>query len=573
MAIREYIGARYVPKFMGLWDNTQEYEALSVVDNGLGTSYISKIPVPAGTPLTDTNYWIISGSTNGAIIQLQNQMDLYLESFVTPEMFGAAGDGSTDDSAAVQDAVDSGCAVLFKNKYLTKHVAINKKVVLFGPGTIVLDTSGGTSYNKTAFYVNEECVMDGLTFEGIIYTPDTPGDTNRETPIVAKDINSLRIENCFFTKCGCEYLYNETLPLWERRSAILSATNVLNMIFTGNTIDSCRNELLRVIPDDTLDPSVITSIYFANNIIKNQPGKSISLHAKVVDVRDNLIEKYTYAGSIFNMSGDNVNISGDEFVDVDVDSCYDCNEGLLFHADKLSISSVHASGTINKFITTSSRLLDVSDNIVECSSFIFNDVGTRYDVIVPPTQANTTVKMRGSMRIKNNTVTINNNAQDSAIIRQGCGFSHASDDPVDDCGTWTQLDVSGNVFDCTIPFEVIANKTVIYILAMFRQVNVNSNIFRSMNGDNIKSVAYKFILYIYVGSLTPSRFIDYLQMIGNVLERGNSSITDTAPVWTNRSGKTIETAYIYYNKMSGSCAISNGMTSSNYDTLNTDVPI
>ena len=73
--VREYVGARYVPKFMGTFDATQSYEALCVVDNGLGTSYISKIPTPAGTPLTDTDHWAIYGASSGAIINLQQQID------------------------------------------------------------------------------------------------------------------------------------------------------------------------------------------------------------------------------------------------------------------------------------------------------------------------------------------------------------------------------------------------------------------------------------------------------------------------------------------------------------------
>lgn len=71
----QYIGARYVPRFMGAYDATQIYEGLDVVDNGLGTSYIAKQPVPAGTPLTNTTYWAVYGSTSGAIINLQNQID------------------------------------------------------------------------------------------------------------------------------------------------------------------------------------------------------------------------------------------------------------------------------------------------------------------------------------------------------------------------------------------------------------------------------------------------------------------------------------------------------------------
>lgn len=74
MAIRQYVGARYVPRFTGLYDATQQYEALDVVDNGSGTSYIAKKTVPAGTPLTNTDYWFIYGASSGAIINLQNQI-------------------------------------------------------------------------------------------------------------------------------------------------------------------------------------------------------------------------------------------------------------------------------------------------------------------------------------------------------------------------------------------------------------------------------------------------------------------------------------------------------------------
>lgn len=73
--VREYIGARYVPKFMGPYVATQDYEALCVVDNGMGTSYISKVPTPPGTPLTDTNYWFVYGASSGAILNLQNRVD------------------------------------------------------------------------------------------------------------------------------------------------------------------------------------------------------------------------------------------------------------------------------------------------------------------------------------------------------------------------------------------------------------------------------------------------------------------------------------------------------------------
>ena len=83
MAVHTYIGARYVPRFVGVYDPTQIYEALDVVDNGSGTSYISKIPVPAGTPLTDVTYWAVYGAAGGAIIQLQNDMQAAQNDIIT----------------------------------------------------------------------------------------------------------------------------------------------------------------------------------------------------------------------------------------------------------------------------------------------------------------------------------------------------------------------------------------------------------------------------------------------------------------------------------------------------------
>ena len=71
----DYVGARYTPKFIDdEWDPLVSYDNLVVVPYQ-GTSYISGKPVPAGTPLSNRNYWHIYGASSGAIINLQNQID------------------------------------------------------------------------------------------------------------------------------------------------------------------------------------------------------------------------------------------------------------------------------------------------------------------------------------------------------------------------------------------------------------------------------------------------------------------------------------------------------------------
>ena len=190
----QYIGARYVPRFMGTYDNTQVYEALDVVDNGLGTSYIAKIPTPAGTPLTNTTYWALYGASSGAIVNLQNQIDdmkdgtvpgslqeqintnasgitaltnLIKEGYVTPEMFGAVGDGITDDTNAVKAAIDNGGNIYVKNKYLiTDVIKYTKPMCVFGEGEFII-TSG-----KPLFFVEAGNTIKGIRFEGFTIKGD-----------------------------------------------------------------------------------------------------------------------------------------------------------------------------------------------------------------------------------------------------------------------------------------------------------------------------------------------------------------------------------------------------------------
>ena len=80
MAIRQYVGARYVPKFYegsngNEWDSGVSYEALTVVTY-LNCSYTSKKPVPARTitPNLDTEYWIMTSSLNADILELKSDV-------------------------------------------------------------------------------------------------------------------------------------------------------------------------------------------------------------------------------------------------------------------------------------------------------------------------------------------------------------------------------------------------------------------------------------------------------------------------------------------------------------------
>lgn len=82
MAVRQYVGARYVPKFAEPveWQENTAYEALTIVLYN-NTSYTSKIPVPAtvGTPKNNTEYWAKTGDYNAQVEQYRQDVEKAVE--------------------------------------------------------------------------------------------------------------------------------------------------------------------------------------------------------------------------------------------------------------------------------------------------------------------------------------------------------------------------------------------------------------------------------------------------------------------------------------------------------------
>ena len=79
MAVREYIGARYVPIFgregetSTTWDNSAPYEPLTIVTYQ-GNSYTSRQYVPTGIDIDNGDYWVQTGDYDAQIEQYRNEV-------------------------------------------------------------------------------------------------------------------------------------------------------------------------------------------------------------------------------------------------------------------------------------------------------------------------------------------------------------------------------------------------------------------------------------------------------------------------------------------------------------------
>lgn len=76
MTVREYIGARYVPLFMGEWNSANAYEPLSIVLHE-GATYTSRQAVPIGIAITNETYWVLSGNYNAQVEAYRREVQTF----------------------------------------------------------------------------------------------------------------------------------------------------------------------------------------------------------------------------------------------------------------------------------------------------------------------------------------------------------------------------------------------------------------------------------------------------------------------------------------------------------------
>lgn len=263
--VRQYIGARYVPVFANpiVWTNERTYEPLTIVLHA-GNSYTSRQYVPTGIDINNTDYWANTGNYNAQIEQYRNESQNALkylnafginseqtgtenlnklntasqksnnntaaltalnaettekarhlnnitkinEYFITPQMFGAKGDGVTDDSQAFNNAinaivntynVDGLYYTLFvpAGKYLIEHtITLHSFICIksLGEVTFIINTQIGFLVKHINVHVDGKTT--GQLFDGSNgYITIQPKDTTQIYNGTAININDTTSPN------------------------------------------------------------------------------------------------------------------------------------------------------------------------------------------------------------------------------------------------------------------------------------------------------------------------------------------------------------------------------------------
>lgn len=193
--IKEYVGARYVPVFYddghggSEWSSAVAYEPLTVVEYQ-GVTYLSKQYVPAGTPITNTDYWYLTWETSTQIDEYRREVAA-LASSVT------ALDLRTD---AIEDTIE---VVGFKDTNALK----GKTIVFFGDSWVVGGSGGDWRFTNCVSSAlgmvqkNYGVGGAGFTIEGNLISTqittainDMDADARAEVPVVVLvgGVNDLR---------------------------------------------------------------------------------------------------------------------------------------------------------------------------------------------------------------------------------------------------------------------------------------------------------------------------------------------------------------------------------------------
>lgn len=150
MANRQYIGARYVPKFSDPveWNSALSYEALTIVTH-LGNSFTSKKPVPAGVDIANTEYWVNTGNYNEQIEAYRKEVQNLAKKTSGIIGYGAKADGVTDDTPAFNAMLNAvGFVYLPAGTYLFNNLVVNKPCLIFGDGINTMLKCNGLTINE-----------------------------------------------------------------------------------------------------------------------------------------------------------------------------------------------------------------------------------------------------------------------------------------------------------------------------------------------------------------------------------------------------------------------------------------
>ena len=188
---------------------------------------------------------------------------------VTPEDFGAVGDGSADDTAAVASAIAAGPVVYLAKSYRVQNtINVTASVTILGPGSLV-----ATGVNPVLHLTADDITISGVTFiEG-------------NQVIFVDNVSGLRVESCTFNECGYMVIVRSGSYL---RDAMIKNNTIINGVHDFVNLNSVTEQCsdIRIIGNDYRGSDSYPSTQTENRFVSTTNVKNIVIadnHAQYVN--------------------------------------------------------------------------------------------------------------------------------------------------------------------------------------------------------------------------------------------------------------------------------------------------
>ena len=143
-------------------------------------------------------------ATSYVINFLKHKLDLrFLTNSITSvKVYGAKGDGITDDTQSIQDALNSDCSIIIFDSgvYLTNTIHVPSNKILIGKNACINVNSGNTCLfiNKSDGNIGEDKANTNITFYGL----ELNGVNAENCSLITMGhCNNIRILNCYLHDC------------------------------------------------------------------------------------------------------------------------------------------------------------------------------------------------------------------------------------------------------------------------------------------------------------------------------------------------------------------------------------
>lgn len=234
----------------------------------------------------------------GGVVTLDLQKYVNDGSSVTN--YGAVGDGTTDDTAAIQEAINTADVVVFPpgTYYITSEIVVNKPTVIVGKSAKIKAKS---DIDILKVMHTNKVILHGLTVEGWANEESFTGYPGVQAGISIEASNSVVIDDCVVSYCSGpgiiitgksdgEYYPDDTYNVFVSKT-IVNANNQGITIFSGphdvwivNSLitNSITNGIFtddRSVHDTKAYPP--SSIVIANNILRGNVQSGTTTQAAI----------------------------------------------------------------------------------------------------------------------------------------------------------------------------------------------------------------------------------------------------------------------------------------------------